>query len=74
MFAELMATHFVLQKWKQNPLATKQEIGVWLHWCEPTEQNRKPLSAAEVTRMKRFLKRNAPSSYAVLFPESKSLR
>jgi hypothetical protein len=38
IFIELMATHSVLEKWKWNPLASKLEIGIWSHWCEPTEK------------------------------------
>ena len=39
MFAELLAAHLVLKGWKQNPTATKREIGVWGHWKEDDEEN-----------------------------------
>jgi hypothetical protein len=68
MFIELMATHSVLEKWKWNPLASKLEIGIWSHWREPTEENRLPPSHTEVLRMKRFLKKHAPTNYRMLFP------
>ncbi len=67
MFIELMATHIVLEKWKRNPRASKMEIGVWSHWREPTEENHLPLSRADVLRMKRFLKKHAPTYYRRLF-------
>jgi hypothetical protein len=68
MLLELMATHSVLEKWKRCPPASKLEIGVWSHWRESTEENRLPLSHAEVFRMKRFLKKHAPTNYRMLFP------
>ena len=67
MFIELMATQSVLEKWERNPHASKIEIGVWSHWREPTEENRLPLSRADVLRMKRFLKKHAPTNYRMLF-------
>jgi len=46
MFAEILAAHLVLKAWKQNPAATKREIGVWQHWKEDHEENERPLSEA----------------------------
>lgn len=65
----LMAVHAILKRWKRNPSASKMEIGVWRHWQHATEENRLPLSAAEVERMKRLLKEHGPISYGKLFAE-----
>jgi hypothetical protein len=64
-----MATHAVLKKWQQNPAASKREIGVWSHWCRPSEENLLPLSETEVTKMKQFFEEYAPTTYRKLFPE-----
>ena len=63
MFAELLAAHLVLKGWKQNPTATKREIGVWGHWKEDDEENQCPLWEAEVQRMKSFLRGHAPTGF-----------
>ncbi len=72
MFIEVQATYFVLNKWKNNPAATKLQIGIWQHWKEDAEDNNRPLSEVEVERMKVFLRRNAPTSYFEIFAEHKS--
>jgi hypothetical protein len=69
MFIELQSTYFVLRSWKQDPAATKREIGVWDHWGQEREENDRPLSEAEVQEMKLFLRRHAPTSYFEIFPE-----
>jgi hypothetical protein len=67
MLFYLMAVHAILKRWKRNPSASKMEIGVWSHWYEETEENRLPLSAAEVEQMKQILERHGPISYRELF-------
>ena len=67
MLFYLMAVDAVLKRWKWNPSASKMEIGVWRHWQQATEENRLPLSAAEVKQMKRLLKAHGPISYRELF-------
>jgi hypothetical protein len=67
MFVDVCAATDVLRKWKQNPSASKREIGCWSHWMEPKAENNLPLSKAEVARMKRFLKKHAPSNYRAIF-------
>lgn len=67
MLFYLMAINFVLKKWKQNPSASKMEIGVWSHWKAATEENRLPLSPTEVEKMKRVLKEYGPATYHELF-------
>jgi hypothetical protein len=69
MLAEILAAHLVLKAWKQNPAATKREIGVWQHWKQDDEENERPLSEVEVHEMKKFLRRNAPTGYFEIFPE-----
>jgi hypothetical protein len=68
MFAEIWGLHAILRRWKENPSASKRRIGVRYDWMQDTEQNRQPLSAAEVARMKRFLKQWSPATYRDLFP------
>jgi hypothetical protein len=63
MFVELMATNLVLKKWRQNPMSTKMEIGVWHCW-QPGEENGHPPSESEVQRMKKFLRQHAPTRYS----------
>jgi hypothetical protein len=69
MFAELMFHYFALRKWKLNPAATKRRIGLLSSWKEDRPENNLPLSPAEVTRMKKFLGKHAPSMYRNLFLE-----
>jgi len=67
MFFYLLAVQGVLKRWKRNPSASKTEIGVWRHWREASEENRLPLSAAEVEGMKQLLEKHGPISYRELF-------
>lgn len=67
MFFYLLAVQGVLKQWKRNPSASKMEIGIWRHWHDPIAENRLPLSAAEVERMKQFLEQHGPISYRELF-------
>ena len=67
MFTELQAAYLVLSKWKQNPAATKREIGLWTHWQEQSDENRRRLWLSELEQMKTLLRRHAPSSYSKLF-------
>ena len=69
MFAEIVGAHYVLKAWKQNPTATKRQIGVWQHWKVDDEENERPLSESEVQDLKKFLRRNAPTGYFEIFPE-----
>jgi hypothetical protein len=69
MMIELQATYLVLKRWNQKPVATKQQIGIWQHWTQETEDNDCPLTEFEVERMKDFLRRNAPTSYFEIFAE-----
>jgi hypothetical protein len=67
MLFYLMAIHFILKKWKQNPFASKMEIRVWSHWHAATEENSLPLSPTEVENMKQVLKEYGPVTYHELF-------
>jgi len=71
MMIELQAAFLVLKKWKQNPAATKRQIGIWQHWREETEDNHRPLAEVEVERMKAFLRQHAPTSCFEIFAEGK---
>ena len=71
MQIELMATYFVLRRWKENPGATKKEIGIYYHWTWDKQENNVPLSQKEVRRMKEFQRKYCPSAYYKLFPEEK---
>ena len=70
MFAELLATYCVLQRWKRNPFATKRQIGLWSSWMTDEPINHRPLSRQEVLRQKAFLRKHAPTSHYKLFPDS----
>jgi hypothetical protein len=59
---------------KQNPAATKRQIGIWQHWREETEDNDRPLAEVEVERMKAFLRQYAPTSYFEIFAKEKTDR
>jgi hypothetical protein len=63
----LMAVDAILKRWKQNPSASKMEIGVWRHWQRATDENRLPLATAEVEEMKQLLEEHGPISYRELF-------
>lgn len=65
VYIELMFTYFALQRWKANPTASKQEIGLRSYWKVDSPENRLPLSQAEVA----FLAMHAPSMYRGLFTE-----
>jgi hypothetical protein len=67
MFIEIQAAYLVLSKWKQNPAVAKREIGLWAHWRDECEDNRRPLSSVEVEQLKTLLRRHAPASYSKLF-------
>lgn len=67
MLFYLMAVHFILKKWKQNPSASKMQIGIFRHWNVATEENQLPLSPTEVEKMKRVLKEYGPVTYQKLF-------
>jgi len=69
VFIEVMACNSILEKWKENPTFTKQEIGVWSTWKEGGPGTDVPLSEKEVQHMKEFLRRVAPTSYARLFSD-----
>jgi len=71
MFIEVQSAYFILRKWKQVPMATRREIGVFAHWMEDDRENDLPLSAEYIHRVKQFLKRYAPTSYYNLFPEER---
>jgi hypothetical protein len=72
MFIEIQCAYFILRNWKENPAATKREIGLWSKWKEEREENDRPLSSEEVASMKAFLRRHASSSYSKLFPKNRS--
>lgn len=69
MFVELQGTYFILKKWKQDPTASKRQIGIRSDWMQEGAGNGHPLSEAEVQRLKEFLRRNAPTSYFEVFTE-----
>jgi hypothetical protein len=69
MFVEIQSAYLILRSWKQNPAATRRELGLWAHWKEDREENDRPLSGEEVERMKAFLRRYAPTSFFRLFPK-----
>jgi hypothetical protein len=69
MFAEVWGLQAVLRRWKENPLASKRQIGVRYDWVQDTEHNRQPLSITEVARLKLLLlKRWSPATYRQRFP------
>jgi hypothetical protein len=72
MMLELQATYSALKKWKQNSAATRRQIDVWQHWKQEREDNDRPLTEIEVTGMKAFLQRNAPTSYFEIFSEERN--
>lgn len=69
MQIELQAVCQILRKWKENPSASKEKIGVFSGWKEDKPVNKKPLSEKEVNRLKSFCKQNDPLSYLEIFPE-----
>ena len=64
MFIELQVAYLILCKWKENPAATKREIGTWAHWRHECDDNQRPLSSLDVEQMKTLLLRHAPSSHS----------
>ena len=56
LFNELQSAYFVLRSWKRNPAAKKRKIGLWAYGTEDRAENDRPLSEAEVERMKPFLR------------------
>lgn len=69
MQIELQAVCQILRKWKENPSASKEKIGVFSGWKEEKPVNKKPLSEKEVNRLKSFCKQNDSLSYLEIFPE-----
>jgi hypothetical protein len=72
MMIEVQATYLALKRWSQNFAATKRQIGIWQHWKEETEDNDRPLTEAEVERLKAFLRQNAPASHSKIFGKQKA--
>lgn len=69
MFAEVMMLDMVLRTWKADPTRPRRAYRIILAWNDGSPENELPLSEEEVNRMKRELKRIAPSRYAALFPD-----
>jgi hypothetical protein len=69
VFIEVMGCNWILEKWKENPTLTKRELGLWGGGKKGGPGTDVPLSEKEVQRMKEFLRRVAPTSYARLFPD-----
>jgi hypothetical protein len=61
MMIEVQAAYFILKRWNENSAAAKRQIGIWQHWKDESEQNDRPLTEAEVERLKEFLRQNAPN-------------
>ena len=68
MFVELFATYLRLQKWKENPHATKCQIGIMSSWMTADPANDRPISSHELENMKDFLRTGAPTSFAESLP------
>jgi len=69
MFCELLGTYCVLRSWKENPSASKKDIGVWRHWREDIPENHVPLSPIDIEKMKAFVLRHNPSNATFLDEE-----
>jgi hypothetical protein len=67
MFAELLSTYLRLRKWKDNPAASKRQIGIVSWWLTRDPTNDEPISHGELESMKNFLQAHAPSSYREIF-------
>jgi hypothetical protein len=67
VFNELLSTYLRLKKWKENPAASKREMGVVARWLTPDAANDKPVSDDELVSMKDFLQAHAPTSYRSIF-------
>jgi hypothetical protein len=39
LFIELLAYKLILERWRENPNATRRQIGVWSHWSSDDEIN-----------------------------------
>jgi hypothetical protein len=71
MFFKLFSIYNRVQKWKKNPNATKREIGVVSAWMTADPANDLAVPADEIGRMKNFLRRHAPTSFASLFHDNR---
>ena len=64
---QIEQTYLALKKWKDNPNATKKQIGVFSSWLDDHADNHRPLNERELMSMKQYLGQNAPSLYNELF-------
>lgn len=62
IFIETLAIDTILRRWKENPDATKREIGVWSNWKEDIPENNIPLSEEYIQRYLDRLKELNPTN------------
>src|SRR5450755_4454455 len=62
-----MAYKYILKKWRQDPNASKRQIGTLSHWTSDSDSNNRPLSHGEVEQMKAYVLKYAPSTFYVSF-------
>jgi len=68
MFVELMATNLVLKKWRQNPMSTKMEIGVWHCW-QTGRRERSPAVGIRGTEDEEISAATRTNQILKVFPE-----
>ena len=66
---ELMAVKTILKRWKNNPHLRRIDFKDSWSCDEDDPENYRQLGAADITRLKQFLKTHAPTSYSKMFPE-----
>jgi len=73
MQIELQWVELILQAWKKNPYASRQDISQSLGSVDADAADR-PFSRGEIERMLAFVRQHAPSHFARIFPDEAELR
>jgi hypothetical protein len=62
LFIELLAYKLILETWRENPNATRQQMGVWSQWSSDDGINQSALTQHEVETMKSYVQKHAPTT------------
>lgn len=69
IFLEVMRADSILREWKRDPSQPLSSYTFSPVWREAQHSASRPLTGEEVSELKEFLQRHAPTSFSQLFPE-----
>jgi hypothetical protein len=71
MYGEVIAYFSILRRWRSDPHAPRRAYSFMCGWQDSRPENDLPLSDQEVTRIKAWMRRHAPTVYLSIFPEER---